>query len=370
MYMYNIKMPYNLRSRINTNTSNTNQNNTRYFNTPIDPNPVKIDLSDIQENNEDRQHQPGYYKTEWVMDNYLSDEEVVVDNTENIRNLIKEDSDDEDNNFSSTYEITGLEKLRQDYQDRIEERSLSEERSQSVPDNFESKIDHSYNGFTWNENQTWPNNEWVNDYDYSNNNNPEFNPGFDENENNENNENNINGGYQWTTDYDYDYNDNLYQWAQDTNKDFKIPVKTENVDTQTENESVTTDQDTQTEYDIRSDMNPVNQINSGGTLFYRVSICGKTYIAIEDVFKYVTLGGSLPKQDLEYLRDDVNNYIYGKDYIFSEDQKIRVVSNYGKFMKDQSPDIIEIVRYEIKDYRLIAKVCLDYAYRYNKYIAY
>ena len=31
---------------------------------------------------------------------YLSDEEVVVDNTENIRNLIKEDSEDEDKNLA------------------------------------------------------------------------------------------------------------------------------------------------------------------------------------------------------------------------------------------------------------------------------
>ena len=31
-------MPYNLRSR-------TKNDNTRYFNTPIDPNPEKIDLS-------------------------------------------------------------------------------------------------------------------------------------------------------------------------------------------------------------------------------------------------------------------------------------------------------------------------------------
>ena len=58
-------MPYNLRSR-------KNNTNTRYFNTPVDPNPEKIDLSDIQENNENRQHQPGYHKTEWVMDNYLN----------------------------------------------------------------------------------------------------------------------------------------------------------------------------------------------------------------------------------------------------------------------------------------------------------
>ena len=357
-------MPYNLRSR-------KNNTNTRYFNTPVDPNPEKIDLSDIQENNENRQHQPGYHKTEWVMDNYLNDEEVVVENTENIRNLIKEDSEDEDNNSSSTYELTGLEKLRQDYEDRVEQQSHIEERSQSVPYNFESKIDHSYNGFTWNENQTWPNNEWVNDYDY-NNDIPEFNPGFDENS-----ENKINACYEWTTDYDYDHNDNLYQWAQDANENFKIPVATENVDTQTENmdtqsetETFTTDQETQTDYDTRTYFNPINQIVAAGTLFYRVSICGKLYLAIEDIFKYVTLGGSLPRQDLEYLRDDVNNYIYGKDYIFSEDQKIRVVSNYGNFMKDQSPDIIEIVRYEMKDYRLIAKVCLDYAYRYNKYIAY
>ena len=64
---------------------------------------------------------------------------------------------DEDNNSSSTYQITGLEKLRQDYQDRVEEQSYIEDRSQSVPYNFESKIDHSHNGFTWNENQTWPN---------------------------------------------------------------------------------------------------------------------------------------------------------------------------------------------------------------------
>mgnify|MGYP001394446898 CR=1 FL=1 len=114
----------------------------------------------------------------------------------------------------------------------------------------------------------------------------------------------------------------------------------------------------------------VNQIISGGTLSYRVSICGKTYIAIEDVFKYVTLGGSLPKQDIEYLRDDVNNYIYGNDYVFSDQEKIKIVSNFGNFMRDQNPDIIEVVRYQMKDYRLIAKVCLDYAYRYNKYIAY
>ena len=369
-------MPYNLRSRTKTD-------NTRYFNTPIDANPEKIDTrenSNVVEVNDNRSHNPGYHKTEWVMDSYehVEDEVIVLEShqpKENIKNLIKNhdindinDNDVNDNDVNDNnnveFEITGLEKLRQDYEDR----------SQSVPYNFESNIDHSYNGFTWNNNQTWPNNEWVNDYDY-NNDIAEFNSGFDQNENdyeNKINENNnyINPSYEWTTDYDYDYNDNLYQWAQDTHSGFKIPVKTDNMETQTENESVTTDQETQTDYDTKPDMNPVNQIIAGGTLFYRVSICGKTYIAIEDVFKYVTLGGSLPKQDLEYLRDDVNNYIYGKDYIFSADQKIRVVSNFGNFMKDQSPDIIETVRYEMKDYRLIAKVCLDYAYRYNKYIAY
>ncbi len=362
-------MPYNLRSKTKTD-------NTRYFNTPIDPNPEKIntrEVSNVVEVNDNRSHNPGYHKTEWVMDSYenVEDEVIVLEShqpKENIKNLIKnheindinDNNDVNDNNNNVEFEITGLEKLRQDYEDR----------SQSVPYNFESNIDHSHNGFTWNANQTWPSNEWVNDYDYSNDI-AEFNSGFDHNENEVNENNNyINPSYEWTTDYDYDYNDNLYQWAQDTHSGFKMPVKTDNMETQTENESVTTDQETQTDYDTKPDMNPVNQIIAGGTLFYRVSICGKTYIAIEDVFKYVTLGGSLPKQDLEYLRDDVNNYIYGKDYIFSEDQKIRVVSNFGNFMKDQSPDIIETVRYEMKDYRLIAKVCLDYAYRYNKYIAY
>ena len=115
---------------------------------------------------------------------------------------------------------------------------------------------------------------------------------------------------------------------------------------------------------------PFNMLSYPDTLSLRQSINGTFYLSIRDVFRFVTLGGQLTKEDLMDLGQRVKERIFGKDFIYPKKDKIKVYGSYRNIMNDKNPVIYEVIPYGWEHYRRIARVCLSFAADNAEYIAY
>ena len=175
--------------------------------------------------------------------------------------------------------------------------------------------------------------------------------------------------YDWVShvqDYKNEL-DNSLATQTNTQSTQQIPLQSSNQNTQT---SPTPAIPIEPACNTKCSKIPFNMLSYPDTLSLRQSINGTFYLSIRDVFRFVTLGGQLTKEDLMDLGQRVKERIFGKDFIYPKKDKIKVYGSYRNIMNDKTPVIYEVIPYGWEHYRRIARVCLSFAADNAEYIAY
>lgn len=338
-------MPYNLRSRSKKPSplrQETQVVEERYFNNNIDPNP--INMSNMSNSNSYSTTQSnenlfnfGNQSEEWVFDSFqeFSDTQDISE-ADNNQNQPLYDVDMSSLPQGAGYPWTKLDCTPQPTQ-TTQNNQFSQTNQDMEPSTNTTNNDYN-NDSNWKCMYEWEDIYDGKDWAASYQENPNVEPAFNNDTDNVDNQS-----------YEDEEENNERDW--EVNECCKDEYCDEDAETQTTNEN--------TIFDV---------YNYTDKLELRESLDGTMYLSVRDVFRYVTLGGILTREDFDELSFRIEDYIYGRDY-YHNSEKIEVYSNYQNIMNDNDPEIIRVIPYSWRHYRRMARICLNYVKNNYKYIS-